>query len=201
MEEEASYSTLGIREETMPTLDTHQPPSPSPVTDVVTDGLSTRRSLGTENIEHHPLDAMGVEHTAVGHTPSGDIEIPSSASATPVLDDFLSIGMPLPLGSSDVLSEPDSFSLESHSQLPAAIASGRSRSRDPNVGEEESTKAALCQEKGQESTHDDVTVTSDVPTPLLPPQLVAITGLSQTSSQSSLDKGKYPSRPQGDDIV
>ena len=197
MEEEASYSTLGIREETMPTLDTHQPPSPSPAADVVTNGLSTR-SLGTENIEHHPLDAIGVEHTAVGHTPSGDIEIPSSPSATPVLDDFLSIGTPLPLGSSDVLSEPDSFSLESHSQLQAAVASGQSRSWDPNVGGEESAKAALCR---KESTHDDVTVTSDVPTPLLPPQLVVITGLSQTSSQSSLDKGKYPSRPQGDDIV
>ena len=71
MEEEASYSTLRIREETTPTLDTAQPPSPSPVTDVVTNGLSTR-SIGTENIEHHPLDAIGVEHTAVGHTPSGD---------------------------------------------------------------------------------------------------------------------------------
>ena len=93
MEEEASYSTLGIREETTPTLDTPRLPSPSPVTDVVTNGLSTR-FIGTEDIEHHPLDAIGVEHTAVCHTPSGDIEIPSSPSATPVLDDFLPIGMP-----------------------------------------------------------------------------------------------------------
>ena len=69
MEEEASYFTLRIREETMPTLDTPQPPSPSPAADVVTDGPSTR-SLGTEDIEHHPLDAIDVEHTAVGHTPS-----------------------------------------------------------------------------------------------------------------------------------
>ena len=52
---------------------------------------------------------------------------------------------------------------------------------------------------GKESPHDDVTVTSDVPTRLLPPQLVA--GLSQTSSQSPLDKGKHPSRPHGNDIV
>ena len=193
MEEEASYSTLGIREETTPTL-----PSPSSVTNVATDGPSTR-SLGTENIEHHPPDAIVVEHTAVGHTPSGDMEIPSSPSATPAFNDFLSIGMPLPLGSSAVLSEPALTSLESHSQLQAAVASDRSRSWDPNVGREESAKAALCQVTGKESFHDDVTVTSDVPTRLLPPQLVA--GLSQTSSQSPLDKGKHPSRPHGNDIV
>ena len=53
---------------------------------------------------------------------------------------------------------------------------------------------------GKESPHDDVTVTSDVPTRLLPPQLV-VAGLSQTSSQSPLDKGKHPSRPHGNDIV
>ena len=202
MEEEASYSTLGIREETTPTLDTPRLPSPSPVTDVVTDSPSAR-SLGAKNIEHHPPDAIVVDHTAVGHTPSSDIEIPSSPSAIPVLNDFLPIGMPLSLGSSVVLSEHASFSLESHSQLLAPNGSGRSRSWYPNIGGEEGAKDALFREKGKrkESPHDDITVTSDVPMRLLPPQLVAIAGLSQTSSQCSFDKGKYPSCPQGNDIV
>ena len=107
MEDRATYST---REETTPSLDTPQPPSPSPVPDVGTDDPSTR-SLGTENIDNHPTDTIGLEYTTVGLTPSSDIEIPSSPSATPVLDEFLPIGMPLPLDSSAVLSEHTSFSL------------------------------------------------------------------------------------------
>ena len=183
-----------------------QLPSPPPVTDIVTDGPSTR-SLGTEHIEHRPPDAIVVEHTAVGHTPSSDVEVPSSPSPTPVLDDFLPIGMLLPLDSSVALSEHASFSLESHSQMLAPAASGPSRSWDPSaaVEGEESAKAALCQEKGKDEPHDDITVTSDVPTRLLPPQPivdVAIAGVSRTSSRSSLDTGKYPSLPHGQyDIV
>ena len=144
MEEEASFSALGIREETTPTLDTPQVPSPSPATDVVTDG-PPMRSLGTENIAQRTPDSIVVELTAVGHTPSSDVDIPSSPSATPVLNDCLPIGMLLPLGSSVVLPKPASFSLEFHSQLLAPAASGPSRSWDPNVEGEESTKATLCQ--------------------------------------------------------
>ena len=168
MKEEASYSTLGNREEATPNLDTPHLPLPSLVTNVATDDGPPTCSLGTENIEHRPPDAIVVEHTAVGHTPSSDIETLSLPSATPVLDNFLPIGMPLALGSSVVLSEPAVFSLESHSQLLAPAASGLSRSRDLNVVGEESAKAALCQVTGKASPHDDVMVTSDVPTS--PPQ-------------------------------
>ena len=92
MEEEASYSTLGIREENTPTLNT----PPLPVTDVATGGPSTR-SLGTEHIEHCPTETIAVEHAVVGHTPLSDVEVLSSNSRTPVLDDFIPIGMPLHL--------------------------------------------------------------------------------------------------------
>lgn len=60
MEEEASYSTLGVREETTLTLDTPQLPSPSPVTD----GPPTR-SLGTEHIEDRLLDPAHFQYDIV----------------------------------------------------------------------------------------------------------------------------------------
>ena len=104
MEEEASYSALGIREESTPTLNT----SPPPVTDVATGGPSAR-SPGTEHIEHRRTEAIAAEHTVVGHTPWSDVEILSSTSRILVLDNFLSIGMPLPLDSPTALSERPSF--------------------------------------------------------------------------------------------
>ena len=104
MEEEASYSALGIREESTPTLNT----SPPPATDVATGGPSTR-SPGAEHIEHRRTEAIAAEHTVVGHTPLSDVEALSSTSRTPVLDDFTPIGMPLPLDSSISLSERASF--------------------------------------------------------------------------------------------
>ena len=104
MEEEASYSTLVIRKETTPALDT----SPPPVTDVATGGPSTR-SPGTEHIEHRPPETIAVEHTTVGHIPLSDVEALSSTSRTLVLDDFIPIGMPLPFDLSISLSERASF--------------------------------------------------------------------------------------------
>jgi hypothetical protein len=84
--------------------------------------------------------------------------------------------------------------------VPAA--SRPSRSRDPSaaVDGNKSAKAASSQEKGKAETHDDITVTPDVPSqPLLPHQTidVAIAGISRTSSRSSLDTGKYPSHSYG----
>ena len=102
--EEVSYSTLGIRDETTPTLNT----SPPPVTDVATGGPSTR-SPGTEHIEHRPTEAIAVEHAAVDRTPSSDVEALSSISRTPVLDDSVPIGMPLPFDLSISPSERASF--------------------------------------------------------------------------------------------
>ena len=56
MEEDASHSPSAVREDITGTADISlQLPSPSPVTDVVIDGPSTR-NLGTEHIEHRPLD-------------------------------------------------------------------------------------------------------------------------------------------------
>jgi hypothetical protein len=47
-----------IREDIMATVDLPpQLPSPFSVTDIATDGPQTR-SLGTEHIEHRPLDPM-----------------------------------------------------------------------------------------------------------------------------------------------
>ena len=68
------------------------------------DGLSTR-SICTEHIQHRPLDSIVVEHTSVGQTLSSDGEVPTSRSRTPVLVDFIPIGMLLPLDSALTLSE------------------------------------------------------------------------------------------------
>ena len=88
IEEEASYSTLGIREETTPTLNM----SPLPVADVATGGPSAH-SPGTEHIKHRRTEAIAVEHATVGRIPLGDVEALSSTSRTPNLDNFIPIGM------------------------------------------------------------------------------------------------------------
>ena len=77
------------------------PPPPqlstlSRVTDVAIDEPS-KRSLGTEHVEQCPRDAFVGEHPAVSHAPSGDVEVP--LAPTPVLGNFLPIGMLLPLNS------------------------------------------------------------------------------------------------------
>ena len=192
MEEKTSYTTLRIREETTPTLNT----SPPPVTDVSTGGPSTR-SPGTDHIEHRRTEAIAAEHIVVGHTPLSDVGVLSPPSRSPVLDDFLPIGMPLPLDSSISLSERASFSLESNSQILALAASGLSRSWDPSVAVEgeENAKGSSCQGKGKDEPPDDVTVTLDVPARLLAPRPIVDVTIASPSSRSSLDKGKYPPYP------
>ena len=191
------------------TATAHIPPPPqlstvSRVTDVAIDDPS-KRSRGTEHIEQRPPDAIVGEHFTVSHAPSSDVEVPSSP--TPVHGNFLPIGMLLPLNSAVALSEHALLSPEPHSQILAPAASGPSRPRDPSaaVEGEESAKAALCQERENDEPHNDITVTSDVPTRLLPPQPIvdaAITGISRTHSQSSLDTSKYPPLAHGQyDIV
>ena len=72
----ASYSRSAIGKEITATSDIPpQLPSPLPVVEDVIEGPSTR-SLNTEHIEHRPPDANLVEHT-----PSRDVEAPSSTSA------------------------------------------------------------------------------------------------------------------------
>ena len=74
----------------------------SQVTDVTVDDPS-KRSLPTEHLEQRPPDGIVGEHSAVSHTPSSDVEVPSSP--TPVHGNFLPIGMLLPLNSAVALSE------------------------------------------------------------------------------------------------
>ena len=98
-----------VREEITATADIPPPPQPSTlsrVTDVAIDDLS-KRSLGTEHIEQCSPDTIVGEHPAVSHAPSSDVEVPSSP--TPVLGNFLSIGMLLPLNSAVALSEHTFF--------------------------------------------------------------------------------------------
>jgi hypothetical protein len=65
MEKDTSDSASAIREDITATADLPpQSPSPSPVTNVATDGPSTR-SLGTERIERHPLDPAYCQHDIV----------------------------------------------------------------------------------------------------------------------------------------
>ena len=91
MEKDASYSTLGVREEITATAAIPPQLSPlSPLTDVAIDESSTH-PLGTRYIEHRPPDAIVVGHSTVSHTPSNDEEVPSSPTPG------LSIGMLLPL--------------------------------------------------------------------------------------------------------
>ena len=109
MEEEASYFPPAIREDITPAAGLPpQLPSPSPVVDAV-DEVPSTRSLSTEHIEHRPPDAKLVDHTAVGHTPSRDVEVPSSPPPVPVLIYSPAIGMLLLLDSSVALSERASF--------------------------------------------------------------------------------------------
>ena len=196
-----------VREEITATADIPPPPQLSTlsrVTDVAIDDPS-QRSLGTEHIGQRPPDAIVGEHSAVSHAPSSDVEVPSSP--TPVLGNFLPIGTLLPFNSAVALSEHTLLSPEPYSQMPAPAASGPSRPWDPSAAVEgdESAKAALCQERGKDEPHDDITVTLDAPTRLLPPQPIvdaAITGVSRTHSQSSLYTSKYPPLAHGQyDIV
>ena len=196
-----------VREEITATADIPHPSQPSTlsrVTDVPIDDLS-KRSLGTEHIEQRPPDVIVGEHSAVPHAPSDDVEVPESP--TPVLGNCLPIGTLLSLNFAVALSEHSFLSPEPHSQVPAPAASGPSRSWYPRafVEGEESAKAALCQERGEDEPHDDIMVTSDVATRLLPPQPIveaAITGVLRTNSRSSLDAGKYPPLAHGKyDIV
>jgi hypothetical protein len=65
MEKDASDSASAIRKDITAVPDfPPQLPSPSPVTEVATDGPSTH-SLGTEHIEHHPLDPAYCQHDIV----------------------------------------------------------------------------------------------------------------------------------------
>ena len=190
MEEEASYSTLGIREENTPTLNT----SPPPFTDVATGGPSTR-SPGTEHIEHR-TEAIVVEHTVVGHTPLSDVEVLSSTSRTPVLDDFIPIGMPLHLTYRSLyLSVP--LSLESNSQILTPAASGLSRSWDPSavVEGEVSANGTLYQEMGKDGPHDDMMAPSDVPSRLLAPRPNVDVAIAGPNLRNSPDTGKRSSHP------
>ena len=199
MGEDVSSSPSAIREDNTATAGLPpRLPSPSLVVDEVIEGPSTR-SLSTEHIEHRPPHVNLVERTTVGHTPSRDVEAPSSPPPVPALNDFAPIDMLLPLDSSVVLSEHASFSLESISQMLAPAARGPSRSRDPSAAVE-GEESALGQERGKDEPHDD-----EIPTRLLPPQAMVDAvnaGLSRTSSQSSFDTGKYSSLPHNQhDIV
>ena len=154
MGEDASYSPSAIREDNTPTAGLPpRLPSPPLVVDEVIEGPSTC-PLSTEHIEHRPPDANLVEHTTVGHTPSRDVEAPSSPPPIPVVNDFPLIGMLLPWDSSIVLSEHASVSLESISHMLAPVARGSSRSRDPSAAVE-GEESALGQERGKDEPHDD----------------------------------------------
>ena len=166
MEEDASDPPLAIRKGVTATPDIlPRLPSPPPGSEIAIDGLSTR-SLCTEHIEYCPPDSIVVEHTSVGQTLSSDVEVPTSRSRTPVLNDFLPVGTLLPLDPAVTLSEYISFSLESHSQMLAPAASGPARSWDPSatVDGNERAKIVVCQENGKGELHDVVMVTSDIPT-------------------------------------
>ena len=77
-EEDASHSTLRVREEITATADIPSQLSlQSPVTAI--DGFSTR-SLGTEHTEHRPPDAIVVDRSAVRQTPLSDVQVPSSST-------------------------------------------------------------------------------------------------------------------------
>ena len=91
----ASYSRSAIGKEITATSDIPpQLPSPLPVVEDVIEGPSTR-SLNTVHIEHRPPDANLVEHT-----PSRDVEAPSSPPPILALNDSPLLGMLLPLDSS-----------------------------------------------------------------------------------------------------
>ena len=129
---DAFLSTLGVREEI--TAIPNIPPqlsSPVPVTGVVAIDGPSKRSLVTEHIEQRPPHAIVVEHSAVSHTPSSDVDVPSS----PTLG--LLIGMLLPLNSAVALSEHAFLPPEPHSQIPDPAASSSSRSWDPSAAVEE----------------------------------------------------------------
>ena len=87
------------------------------------------------------------------------------------------------------------LSLESNSQILTPAASGLSRSWDASaVGEgEESAKGTFCQEMGKDEPHDEMMVSSDVPTRLLASRPNVDVAIAGPSTRNSLDTGKYPS--------
>jgi hypothetical protein len=202
------------------TIELHSSSPPQLTTGATHEGLDTSKSMTHlftpeptayavppgSNASTSPPDPI-IELTAVAHTPSRDVEVPSSHSPTPGLDNFLAIGMLFPLDAAVTESEHTPFSPESHSPMLAPAAGGTSRSWDQSaaVEQEEGAKAASSQETRKAEPHDDVTVTPDVPTRLLPPQPIVgptIAGLSRSSSRNSRDSGEYPSHPHGQhDIV
>ena len=192
----SGMSVKEVREEITATADMS---TLSRVTDVAINDPS-KGSLSTEHIEQRPPDIIVGEYSAVGHTRSSDAQVPSSPTLV------LPVGMPLLLNSAVALSEPASFSLDSHSQMLAPAASGPSPSWDRSAAVEggESAKAGLSEGKGKDEPHDDNTLTSDVPMRLLPLQPtnnVANAGLSRISLDAEHTSEHSP-RPRGEyDIV
>ena len=89
------------------------------------------------------------------------------------------------------------LSLESNSQILAPTASGLSRSWDASavVEGEVSAKGTFYQEMGKDEPHDDMVVSSNVPTRLLAPRSNVDEAIAGPSSGRSLDTGKYSSHP------
>ncbi|KAN0140519.1 hypothetical protein V8E53_001728 [Lactarius tabidus] len=140
------------------------------VTHLPTPEPSTPATPNKSNTSISPSHTVTVDHVAVSLTHSSDLEVPSSSSPSPVLDNLSLI--------------------DSHSPMLAPAASGPSRSCDPGAAPDgdEYTKAALSIAPDVQSRLLRLQSISDV----------ASAGLSQTSSPNSLDTGsKDPSRPHG----
>ena len=147
-----------------------------------------------------PPDVVAVEHTAVSHTASGDLNVPSSSSPTPVLHDMLPIGLLLLPNSTVTGSDHAFLAPEPHSSTQAPTVRGRSRSwlssaPDMNgVAEEEDGAQAVLGTEDEDDVpypslaiHADIMVTSDVPPPSPSPQPIVDLAIPAGRSRSSLD--------------
>jgi hypothetical protein len=145
------------------TIDTSPSMLHPPCTSEPTSAAPTKSNAPTS-----PLYATIAEPTPVAHIPPSDIEFHSSSSShalpTPVPDNILPIGMPLPLDSAVTRTDRTTFSPESHSPMVAPAGGGLSRSWDPGSAaeEEDSANAALSREKERDVRPDSPTVTPDV---------------------------------------
>ena len=168
--------------------------------EVSTPELSASPPLSKSKSSTCPPDVVAVEHVAVSHTASGDLNAPSSAPHAPVLDDILLTGLLLPSDSAVTGSDRAFLSLESDLSKLAPTPRGPSPSllssapdRDAIAEEEAGTKAVLRNEHEEDvphsfsAIHEGTMATANISSRSPSPQPIADVAIAASLPRRSLD--------------
>ena len=168
--------------------------------EVSTPELSASPPLSKSKSSTCPPDVVAVEHVAVSHTASGDLNAPSSAPHAPVLDDILLTGLLLPSDSAVTGSDRAFPSLESDLSKLAPTPRGPSPSllssapdRDAIAEEEAGTKAVLRNEHEEDvphsfsAIHEGTMATANISSRSPSPQPIADVAIAASLPRRSLD--------------